>query len=60
MPDIKALLSLRVTATKKFLEGGEEDLTKRLSKLAAKRGQGAADMVKWDRAIKTAVKVRPE
>lgn len=53
MPDIKTLLELRVTACKKFIEGGKEDITKRLMRLEQRRGQGAAN---YQAMIETAKK----
>ena len=58
MVDVKRLLEMRVTACKKFLEGGEEDLTKRLLRLEQRRGQGAANMIKMIETAKKAAKVR--
>jgi len=58
MVDIKRLLELRVTACKKFIEGGDEDLTKRLMKLEQRRGQGAANLQAIMAVTKKAAKVR--
>ena len=58
MVDVKRLLEMRVTACKKFIEGGEEDLTKRLLRLQQRRGQGAANMIKMIETAKKAAKVR--
>lgn len=60
MPDIKTLLALRVTACKKFIEGGDEDLTKRLMRLEQRRGQGFANTLKMLQTTKKAAKPRSE
>ena len=58
MVDVKKILERRVTACKKFIEGGDVSLTKRLDRVKGTKVQGAAAQEAFTKAVKEGLKTQ--